>query len=163
MGIILSQDGIHDHISLSLGKLATALPNTNPGNLPGQPEAPPKEHINAVTTRGGKSTQDPSPPSRAGKEQEKTAEPEDKVAEENMPGKEKSSKHLPHEFYDTTVLPFPPRNKKAAVDEQYSKFVDEHTPARCCAGTDIRKVIERYPQQQETPTVNGSCAFDRRV
>ncbi|WVZ79671.1 hypothetical protein U9M48_027224 [Paspalum notatum var. saurae] len=56
---------------------------------------------------------------------EKTPEPEDKVADENTPGKEErpTSKHLPHEFYDTTVLPFPPRNKKAAADEQYSKFV----------------------------------------
>ncbi|WVZ84804.1 hypothetical protein U9M48_031791, partial [Paspalum notatum var. saurae] len=39
--------------------------------------------------------------------------------------KEKApSKTLPHEFYDTTVLPFPQRNKKAAADEQYSKFVE---------------------------------------
>ncbi|WVZ81211.1 hypothetical protein U9M48_028620, partial [Paspalum notatum var. saurae] len=48
-----------------------------------------------------------------------------KVIEEDTPGEEKSAlKHLPHEFYDTTVLPFPPRNKKAATDEQYSKFVE---------------------------------------
>ncbi|KAJ1255432.1 hypothetical protein BS78_K225700 [Paspalum vaginatum] len=33
-------------------------------------------------------------------------------------------KTLPHEFYNTMVLAFPPRNKKAATDEQYSKFVE---------------------------------------
>ncbi|KAJ1295898.1 hypothetical protein BS78_01G258600 [Paspalum vaginatum] len=29
-----------------------------------------------------------------------------------------------HEFYDSTVLPFPSRNKKATADEQYNKFVE---------------------------------------
>ncbi|WVZ92852.1 hypothetical protein U9M48_038888 [Paspalum notatum var. saurae] len=74
----------------------------------------------------GQGTPPPPPPSRASKEQEKTRESEDKVADEDTPGKEErpASKHLPHEFYDTTVLPFPLRNKKAAADEQYSKFVE---------------------------------------
>ncbi|WVZ50244.1 hypothetical protein U9M48_001518 [Paspalum notatum var. saurae] len=113
-------------LETQIAQLAAALPNPNTGKLPGQPEAPPKEHINAVTTRGGKATQDPPSPSRAGKEQEKTPEPEDKVADEETPGKEEkpASKRLPHEFYDTTVLLFPPRNKKSAADEQYSKFVE---------------------------------------
>ncbi|WVZ48697.1 hypothetical protein U9M48_000116 [Paspalum notatum var. saurae] len=113
-------------LETQIAQLAATLPNANPGKLPGQPEAPPKEHINAVTTRGGKSTQDPPSPSHASKAQEKTAESEDKVGDEDTPGKEEkpASKHLPHEFYDTTVLPFPPRNKKAAADEQYSKFVE---------------------------------------
>ncbi|WVZ48719.1 hypothetical protein U9M48_000138 [Paspalum notatum var. saurae] len=113
-------------LETQIAQLAAALPNANPGKLPGQPEAPPKEHINAVTTRGGKSTQDPPSPSHAGKAQEKIAESEDKVGDEDTPGKEEkpASKHLPHEFYDTTVLLFPLRNKKAAADEQYSKFVE---------------------------------------
>ncbi|WVZ63313.1 hypothetical protein U9M48_012954 [Paspalum notatum var. saurae] len=103
------------------------------GRLPGQPEPPPKEHLNAVTTRGGKSTQDPPHPSgvsrtnHTGKEQEKTTEMEENDDPEPSTGtaKEKAPlKTLPHEFYDTTVLPFPQRNKKAAADEQYSKFVE---------------------------------------
>ncbi|KAJ1270500.1 hypothetical protein BS78_06G056600 [Paspalum vaginatum] len=113
-------------LETQIAQLAAALPNPNAGKLPGQPEAPPKEHINAVTTRGGKSTQDPPSPSRTGKEQEKTSESDDKVVEADTPSKEErpASKHLAHEFYDTTGLPFPPRNKKAAADEQYSKFVE---------------------------------------
>ncbi|WVZ76330.1 hypothetical protein U9M48_024313 [Paspalum notatum var. saurae] len=113
-------------------QLAAALPNPNGGKLLGQPEAPPKEHINAVTTRGGKSTRDPHLLVMRGKAQEKTAESKDKVGDEDTHGKEETpaSKHLPHEFYDTTVLPFPPRNKKAAADEQYSKFVEVPTYAK---------------------------------
>ncbi|KAJ1288525.1 hypothetical protein BS78_02G095500, partial [Paspalum vaginatum] len=52
-------------LETQIAQLATALPNPNAGKLPGQPEAPPKEHINPVTTRGGKSTQDPPSPSHA--------------------------------------------------------------------------------------------------
>jgi len=78
-------------------------------------------------------TQDPPHPSgapranNAGKEQEKTTEIEEMDDPETRPdaSKEKApSRTLPHEFYDTTVLPFPQRNKKAAADEQYSKFVE---------------------------------------
>ncbi|KAJ1255266.1 hypothetical protein BS78_K270700 [Paspalum vaginatum] len=113
-------------LETQIAQLAAALPNPNAGKLPGQPDAPSKEHINAVTAMGGKSTQDPPSPSHAGKAQEKPAESKDKVTEEDTLGKEEkpASKHLPHEFYDTTVLPFPSRNKKAATDEQYSKFVE---------------------------------------
>ncbi|WVZ92877.1 hypothetical protein U9M48_038913 [Paspalum notatum var. saurae] len=152
MGIVPNQAGIHDHIysilrtsamknQLSFNKmletqiaqLAASLPNANAGKLPGQPEPPPKEHINAVTTRDGNSTQGPSHPSGAprtnntGKEQEKTTKIEERDDPETSleAAKEKApSKTLPHEFYDTTVLPFPQRNKKAAADEQYSKFVE---------------------------------------
>ncbi|KAJ1279113.1 hypothetical protein BS78_04G130800, partial [Paspalum vaginatum] len=60
-------------LETQIAQLAAALPNPNTGKLPRQLEAPPKEHINAVTTR---------------------------------------------------VLPFPPQNKKAATDEQYSKFIE---------------------------------------
>ena len=47
------------------------------GKLLGQPEPPPKEHINAVTSRGGKSTQDPPHPRNAEQEQVTDAEPEE--------------------------------------------------------------------------------------
>ncbi|WVZ79907.1 hypothetical protein U9M48_027431 [Paspalum notatum var. saurae] len=33
-------------------------------------------------------------------------------------------KSAPHEFYDSTVLPFPQRQKKASVDDQFGKFVE---------------------------------------
>ncbi|WVZ84007.1 hypothetical protein U9M48_031091 [Paspalum notatum var. saurae] len=120
-------------LETQIAQLAASLPNANAGKLPGQPEPPPKEHINAVTPRGGKSTQDPPHPSGAlctnhtDKEKEKTTKTEEMDDQEvsTEATKEKApSKTLPHEFYDTTVLPFPQRNKKAAADEQYSKFVE---------------------------------------
>ncbi|WVZ83356.1 hypothetical protein U9M48_030514 [Paspalum notatum var. saurae] len=123
--------------STGQAQLAASSPNVNAGKLPRQPETPPKEHINAVTTRGGKSTQDPphprSTPNNAGKEQKKkTTKPEEKDDTESRSGaKEKTAPEtFQHEFYDTTVLPFPPRNKRAAADEQYSKFVEVPTYAK---------------------------------
>ena len=38
-------------LETQIAQLAAALPHPTAGKLPGQPEAPPKEHINAVTTR----------------------------------------------------------------------------------------------------------------
>jgi len=70
-------------LETQIAQLAASLPNANVGKLLGQPEPPPKEHINAVTTRRGKSTQDPPHPSgtsrtnHTGKQQEKTSEIEE--------------------------------------------------------------------------------------
>ena len=96
-------------LETQIAQIAAALPSPTSGKLPGQPEPPPKEHINAVTTRGGKSTQDPPQPRNAGKEQEKTDEPEEEEVEVDPQPVKKAPKSAPHEFYDTTVLPFPPR------------------------------------------------------
>ncbi|KAJ1289085.1 hypothetical protein BS78_02G137900 [Paspalum vaginatum] len=59
-------------------------------------------------------------------QKKKITEPEEKDDTKSTPGAEEKTtpKTLPHEFYDTTVLPFPPHNEKAAADEQYSKFVE---------------------------------------
>ena len=58
-------------LKTQIAQLAAALPSPTSGKLPGHPEPPLKEHINAVTTRGGRSTQDPPHPRTAGKEQGK--------------------------------------------------------------------------------------------
>ncbi|WVZ75926.1 hypothetical protein U9M48_023943 [Paspalum notatum var. saurae] len=65
------------------------------------------------------------PRPQPGKEQGKRAAPEeeDEVAREPPPVKE-APKSAPHEFYDSTVLPFPQRQKKASVDDQFGKFVE---------------------------------------
>jgi hypothetical protein len=61
------------------------------------------------------------------------------------------------DFHDTTFLPFPRRNQKAKMDEQFGKFVEViqklyiniplldaiQVPHQC-------KVSLRHPQQQET-------------
>ena len=79
------------------------------------------EKINAVTTRGGKSTRDPPHPNHAEKapiaqeeeqptEQEETREPEKGTA--------------PQDYIETSFLSFPTRNRKATVDEQITCFVE---------------------------------------
>ena len=53
-------------IETQVAQLASHCPNQNSGKLPRQPEVPPKESVSAVTTRAGKSTQEPSYPKDAG-------------------------------------------------------------------------------------------------
>ncbi|WVZ52606.1 hypothetical protein U9M48_003650 [Paspalum notatum var. saurae] len=79
----------------------------------------------AMKNQGGRSTQDPPHPRAVGKEQGKRAalEEEDEVDREPPPVKE-APKSAPHEFSDTTVLPFPQRQKKASVDDQFGKFIE---------------------------------------
>src|SRR6185312_13093555 len=53
-------------IETQVAQLASSCPNNNSGKLPGQPEVPPKESVSAVTTRTGKSMQEPPYPKDAG-------------------------------------------------------------------------------------------------
>ena len=53
-------------IETQVAQLASSCPNANMEKLPGQPEVPSKENINAVTACGGKSTQEPPFPQDAG-------------------------------------------------------------------------------------------------
>ncbi|KAJ1267957.1 hypothetical protein BS78_07G098800 [Paspalum vaginatum] len=62
-------------LGTQIAQLAASLPNANAGKLPGQPEPPSKEHINAVTTRSGKSTQEPSHPSSTPNNAERKKDP----------------------------------------------------------------------------------------
>ncbi|WVZ97713.1 hypothetical protein U9M48_043227 [Paspalum notatum var. saurae] len=56
----------------------------------------------------------------------KQAAPEEEDEEDREPPLVKEApKSAPHEFYDTTVLPFPQWQKKASVDDQFGKFVEE--------------------------------------
>ena len=53
-------------IETQVAQLASSSPNNNSRKLPGQPEVPPKENVSAVTTRTGKSMQEPPYPKDAG-------------------------------------------------------------------------------------------------
>ena len=65
-------------LETQIAQLAAALPSPTSRKLPGQPEPPLKEHIDAVTTRGGRSTQDPPHPRTVGQKQV----PDDELEEE---------------------------------------------------------------------------------
>ena len=55
-------------IETQVAQLASSCPNVNTGKLPRQPEVPPKENVSSVTTRGGKTMQEPPFPMDAGKQ-----------------------------------------------------------------------------------------------
>ena len=101
---IKDQLSYNKKIESQLAQLAAALPFAT--NL---------EKVNAITTRGGKSTRDPSYPIRTCKTQvvmQEEGKRNDEV-EEVVP----QERELQQDFYDTTFLPFPRRNRKAKMDE----------------------------------------------
>ena len=65
--VIKNQLSFNKMIETQVAQLASSCPNVNAGKLPGQPEVSPKENVSAVTTRGGKTTQEPPFPKDAGK------------------------------------------------------------------------------------------------
>ena len=78
------------------------------------------EKVNTITTRGGKSTRDPPYPTRTGKTPVAVQEEEKKDDEENGP----QEQELQQDFRDMTPLPFPHKNQKAKMDEQFGKFIE---------------------------------------
>ena len=76
------------------------------------------EKLNAVTTRGGKSTRDPPHPNQAGTKTEPQEEEEDPLTHEDPEGE------TPQNFVDTSVLPFPTRKQKTTMDEQFARFIE---------------------------------------
>ena len=79
------------------------------------------EKINAVTTRGGKSTHDPPHPNhtvKATRPQEEEEEPPKHDDPEDL------EEETPQKFIDTSFLPLPTRKWKTAMDEQFLRFVD---------------------------------------
>ena len=73
------------------------------------------EKVNAVTTRGGKSTHYPPRPNHVGKTAEPHEEEEESPTHGNPEDPEKET--TPQKFVDTNFLLFPTRKWKTAVDE----------------------------------------------
>ena len=67
--VIKNQLSFNKMIETQVAQLASSCPNNNLGKLPGKLEVPPKENVSAVTTRTGKSTQEPPYPKDAGSRQ----------------------------------------------------------------------------------------------
>jgi len=66
--VIKNQLSFNKMIETQVAQLASSCPNVNAGKLPGQPEVPSKENVSAVTTRGGKTTQELPFPQDVGKQ-----------------------------------------------------------------------------------------------
>jgi hypothetical protein len=98
-------------IETKLAQLAVALPfATNP------------EQVQAIPTRGGKSTRDP--PYSKGTERRQIAPVLPTVLEEKKDDVVEEIPELQQDFHDTNLLPFSHRNRKAKMDEQFSKFIE---------------------------------------
>ncbi|WVZ87842.1 hypothetical protein U9M48_034417 [Paspalum notatum var. saurae] len=96
-----SRDNIHVGLEVSIGDRFELKPGV--GGLHKTP------HILGPEEKNGES--------------EAVPEVEEEEDREPQPVKE-APKSAPHEFYDTIVIPFPQRKKKASVDDQFSKFVE---------------------------------------
>ena len=89
-------------IETQLAQVAAAMP-------------PAMENIKVITTRGGKTTQDPPYPNHANRK--KASPMAEEPPREEEPEKVNEGKMAPHEFYDTQVLSFPMRAKKPNTNE----------------------------------------------
>ena len=79
------------------------------------------EKVNAITTRGGKSTRNPPYPTRIGKT---LAAVQEEKKNDEVEEVEPQEWELQQDFHDTNLLLFPCRNRKAKMDEQFGKFVE---------------------------------------
>jgi len=109
--VIKDQLSCNKKIETQLAQLAAALPFAT--NL---------EKVNAITTRGGKSTRDPPYPTRTGKTLGVVQEEEKRTNEVEEVGPQEQE--LQQDFHNMTYLPFQYRNRKAKMDEQFGKFVE---------------------------------------
>ncbi|XP_039834548.1 uncharacterized protein LOC120695336 [Panicum virgatum] len=82
---------------------------------------PVSENVKAVTTRGGKSTRDPPHPNHV--EKAPTAQEEEQPTQQEET-REPEKGMAPQDYIETSFLSFPTRNRKAAVDEQLTRFVE---------------------------------------
>ena len=107
-------------IETQVAQLASSCPNANTGKLPGQPDFPSKENINAVTTHGGKSPREPLLPQDAGTQRKAVSashtEAEEEEQEEAVDSNTIAAQEDPVEpprtsrdYHDTTALPFSER------------------------------------------------------
>jgi len=106
---IKDQLSYNKKIESQLAQLATALPVAT--NL---------EKVNAITTRGDKSTRDPPYPTHTSKTPVAIQEEEKEEDEESGP----QAQEMMQDFHDITLLPFPCRNRKAKMDDQFDKFME---------------------------------------
>ena len=119
-------------LETQVAQLASSCLNHYTGKLPGQPEANPKESMNAVTTQARQSAQKPPFPQDAGTRRKtitaSNTDAENEVLEEaeesNTIATQEDTERASREDHDTTTLPFLERRRRPVADEQFGKFVE---------------------------------------
>ncbi|XP_066347631.1 uncharacterized protein [Miscanthus floridulus] len=115
---VKNQSSFNKMVETQLAKIVATIPVSNDGKILAQPKNF-LEKVNVVVTRGGKYTRGPPNPNRSiGKLKVRQKE------EPSTQRKEQDKETAPKDFVDTNNLPFPTRNHKQAVDEQFACFVE---------------------------------------
>ena len=98
--MLKNQLSFNEMIETQLAQIADAIPIS--------------KKINAVSTRGGKSTRDPPRPNHAEKAARPQAEEEESTKHDDC---EEPEEENPRKTFDTSFLPFASRKQKITVDE----------------------------------------------
>jgi hypothetical protein len=108
-------------IETQLAQIAASISINNDGKISRQPETS-LENVNAVTTRGGKSTHDPPNPNHASRKEKEQQEEEPSSSTKAQ--KDQEEVMVPLEYMETMYLLFPTRKRKQAMDEQFAHFIE---------------------------------------
>jgi hypothetical protein len=108
-------------IETQLAQIAASISINNDGKISRQPETS-LENVNAVTTRGGKSTHDPPNPNHASRKEKEQQEEEPSSSTKAQ--KDQEEVMVPLEYMETMYLLFPTRKRKQAMDEQFARFIE---------------------------------------
>ena len=120
---VQNQLSFNKMIEIKLAQIAATIPVNNEGKIPGQPENS-LEKVNAVTTRGGKSTRDPPNLNNKAKNAQGQQEEGPSTSTKTQKDQGGDEETAPQDFVDTSYLPFLTRKRKQAVDEQFAHFVE---------------------------------------
>ncbi|XP_073137420.1 uncharacterized protein [Henckelia pumila] len=111
-----------ENLEIQISQLANALTNQQRGAFPSNTEVNPIEQCKAITLRSEK---------EFGVNDPKVVDDEDRVEEIEVELKKSASKNSSNPVVVSekipvpkSILPYPQRFKKKALDEQYSKFLD---------------------------------------
>ncbi|KAD4180096.1 hypothetical protein E3N88_28687 [Mikania micrantha] len=119
-----NQKAAIQNIERHLGQITTALSERQQGTFPANTEKNPKEHVKAVMTRSGKTTQldETVVVSKPVDEEEEETEPEVKVQNTRLsPASTARPKEVVKPYQPP--LPYPGRLRKEKMEEEYGKFL----------------------------------------
>lgn len=112
-------DHMHRSLEFQIGQLSNAFNGRKPGELPSKTEVNPREHVNAITLRSGRTLED----NNLGKSGEIQENKENKEKEDvdNHVDIDIPSSHIPIKNASNSI-PFPDRLKKSNKEKEFEKI-----------------------------------------
>nr|XP_027121804.1 uncharacterized protein LOC113738745 [Coffea arabica] len=114
---------MYRNVEVQIGQIANVINNRNPGELPSKTEVNPREHVNAIILRSGKTVEGFDFENSGGEKDKKQAiegeqeSQNDHVIIDIDALHPKLNSHL-----NSNVIPFPHRLKKDGQDREFEKF-----------------------------------------